>query len=204
MKKRNRRTAQSIDADLGLQRRVAVVPTSPVKATELSRTVDTAKRRAVELMGAPGPQTVVDRIIDRFLPSPARQERERVDQEILRAEGSAMVKVHEITTGALVHELSVTADVWEKTIELRGVEEIGVRALEVADRLDSEIARTGEAFDGVIDQAVNQARSHKSATARTLAADRIEMRADLRARVEEALAERVVRVVQRSNESTEK
>lgn len=191
--------AQSIDADLGVQRRTGPTAMSPINGNEVERTVADAQRRATSLMNQPGPDGLIGQIFDQIMPSATRKERGRVDQEILRAEGNAIVKAHEITKGVIVHQLSVAAEVFGKQIELQAAKEVGSRALEVADDLDAQIARRGEVFDEGIDRAVDQARTRTSLTARTGAANRIELRLSLRQQVEQALADRVVDIVQRTN-----
>jgi hypothetical protein len=182
-----------IEEDLGVTvGRASAARSRSVVSSDVVSVSKDIQRHAVALVENTSiPETTVGRLLDSLFPDPIRRERRKGDESIARAEIGARVRIHEAVKEAQVRQVETLAEAYGRACVLQAQEEIGVRALEAATKVDAEIGRSGAEFDRVIEAEVKEAASLESQSARTARAERLQRRISLRGEVEEVILEAI-------------
>lgn len=184
MDKSNIRNA--VNSDFGVSRTSSITTTASPVRNDLVRVSADIHNRASDLLNQSAPETLGQKIMDAILPSTHRDAKRRGDKRLVEAAINADVTIYETVRGAQVAQFQALAETYAKSAELQTTEEIAMRGIETATVVDQKIEQSGGEFDKKLDEAVKQAASLESTCAKHSAADRLERRINMRAKVEEA------------------
>jgi len=197
----NNDTARSaILGDLGVaqDRQVAGVsqrPPARMDVTKIARDLqdytDGALNRSV-------PETLIERFIDAVMPSKARALQRRAEGEMVEARIESRIAMARTIYNGQVEQVAAMIDTAVRDVRLQAAEDVAVRGLDAADRVDSEIARSGAVFDRKLEADVEAAASLKTNIAKHAAATRLEQRIAMRASVEKEAMNNVREAVRSS------
>lgn len=177
----------AIDADLGISlKATSVVPRTNFSHGELARVSADIRSDVSHLLNQSAPETLGQKVLDAFLPSPVRAAKRRGDTALVQVAVDTRVAVFAAMAGAQVKQMEALAESYAVTAELQTKELIAMKGIDVAGAVDDEIERSGAIFDKKIDESVKQAGALTSNSARASASDRIRRRMELRGRIEDA------------------
>jgi hypothetical protein len=163
---------------------------------DLARAVRDLEHRTDALMHAGPPETLLQKAIDAFAPSPARRERRRVDEALVRLRGEEEIAMQKAVTRARTRELEILAETWERACEIEAAKAVAARLLEAHEQIDQLVEASGRRLDLAVDGAVEHACNLSSQAAQQGAAARIARRTASRGAVEEAVYDRLSEAVQ--------
>jgi len=196
----NSATRNAISEDLGVSRDVSAggAVERQVARMDVAKLAQDLHAYTDEALNRSVPETVVARIVDAVLPSKTRAAHRRAETEMVVARLDSRVAIARSIYSGQEAQVTAMIDTTVKAVRLQAAEDVAVRGLDAAGRVDDEIARSGAAFDRKLDADVETAALLKSNIAKHASATRLEHRISMRTKLEEEVMGNVARAIKGS------